>query len=205
MAKLRAALTGAALCALAWTPMNPAAATPAFAAPANPDAHTSGSGGGQSTTLITTDGSPLAPSALSLDPPATRRGGIVDLRTFAACDGSNTGTVTSPALEGPVQLAPAADGGLLAETRVGKDVKPGSYRVVDLCGGKVVAVGSLAIVDMGALATGGGWGATRIADGGSSAALLGGVRSTGSLALTGTAAAGGLVLLRRRLRGGVRG
>ncbi|MEZ0095855.1 hypothetical protein [Streptacidiphilus sp. EB129] len=243
MATLCAALTGAAVSALVLT-----AAAPAVAATGG------GQGGaGQVTSLVTTDNGAADPDVLTLDPGTTRPGGTVDLRTFAPCEGANTGTVTSPAFGAPVLLAPAADGGLFAEARVGGDTEPGGYRVVDSCGGKVVAVGTLRVAELGGLDTGGGWGATRavarVAAGTEAGGLgaaglgsarrgtarlesarlgsvplgsarlgsvswgserlgsvpLGSVRSAGSLALTGTAAVGGLLLLRRRLRGAGRG
>lgn len=194
MAKLRAALTGAAVSALVLTAVAPAAAA------------SGGSGGTAAggTTLVTTnvDGaatsSAAAPSGITVDPGVGRPGGSVDLRTFADCGGTETGTVGSAAFTAPVGLGLAADGGLFAEAQVAGSTRPGTYVVLERCNGRTVAAGTLKVVALGAPRTGGGWGATRVM---SVADPLAGARGQGALALTGAAALGGLVLLGSRARG----
>ncbi|MHA6760248.1 hypothetical protein [Streptacidiphilus sp. PAMC 29251] len=206
MAKLRAALTvGAAGSVLALLVLTPAVTATAAARPVAP--------GGGAAALVTTDvAAPAAAAAarsaakaaatglaaLSVDPGTSRPGGIVDLRTFADCGGTQAGTVASSGFVAPVSLALAADGGLYAQAQVARTTVPGTYQVRELCAGKAVAVGSLTVVDPVAPDTGGGWGATR-----AGVDVLGGTTGEGALVLTGAALLGGLVLLAGRLRGSV--
>ena len=206
MVELRAALAGAAVSALVLTAVLPAAS----AAAQTWKSSSSGSGGsGPGAVLVTTDvAAPAAPAAvggggwdaITVDPAISRGGGTVDLRTFADCGGTETGSVGSAAFAAPVPLALAADGGLYAEARVAVGAAPGAYPVQELCQGKAVAVGTLTLTAPEAPDTGGGWGATQAlaaADGDS----LGGAAGRASLALVAAAALGGLVQLRRRFHG----
>ena len=202
MVELRAALAGAAVSALVLTAVLPAAS----AAAQTWKSSSSGSGGaGPGAVLVTTDvAAPAAVGdggwdAITVDPAISRGGGTVDLRTFADCGGTETGSVGSAAFAAPVPLALAADGGLYAEARVAVGAAPGAYPVQELCQGKAVAVGTLTLTAPEAPDTGGGWGATRAlaADGDS----LGGAAGRASLALVAAAALGGLVQLRRRFHG----
>jgi hypothetical protein len=139
--------------------------------------------------------------AITVAPATSRPGGTVDLRTFADCGGTETGSVTSAAFAAPVSLGLAADGGLYAEARVAGNAAPGSYPVQELCDGKAVAVGTLTLADLRAPDTGGGWGATRGVAAVVGGDALGGTAGRASLVLIGTAALGGLVQLRRRFHG----
>ena len=204
MVELRAALVGAAVSALVLTAVLPAAS----AAAQTWKSSSSGSGGaGPGAVLVTTDvAAPAAPAAvggwdaITVDPAVSRGGGTVDLRTFADCGGTETGSVSSAAFAAPVPLALAADGGLYAEARIAGGAAPGAYPVQELCQGKAVAVGTLTLTAPEAPDTGGGWGATQaLAAGGGDA--LGGASGRASLALVAAAALGGLVQLRRRFHG----
>jgi hypothetical protein len=179
MVELRAALTGAVVSALVLAAVVAPAASAAAAAV------------------------PVAAGwdVITVAPASSRPGGTVDLRTFADCGGTETGSVTSAAFAAPVSLGLAADGGLYAEARVAGNAAPGSYPVRELCDGKAVAVGTLTLADLGAPDTGGGWGATRGAAAVVGGDALGGSAGRASLALIGAAALGGLVRLRRRVHG----
>lgn len=181
------------------------------------------------TTLVTTTGGdgaaqadpPAVVSAVDVimaAPAASRPGGTVELRTFADCAGSGSGIVTSPALAAPATLVMAADGGLFAEAAVAADAKPGDYPLVETCAGKTVASGQLTVRSLGAPATGGGWGATRIADAGSGltpALGLADLRSAGgapsradeyaSLGLIAAATVGAVLFAYQRRRAACRG
>ncbi|MEY9965823.1 hypothetical protein ABIA33_003873 [Streptacidiphilus sp. MAP12-16] len=206
MAKLHAALTGAALAVLALT----VGATPAVANAPVAQWTAAGSAGqatrsAPGTALVTSGNAAITPAVVALDvvtldPSTTRPGGSVDLRTFADCGGTSTGTATSPAFAAPANFALAPDGGLYVEARVARDAKPGTYRVVEVCGGRAVAAGSLRVVHLGALATGGGWGATRAEAAVTWAGVPDGAESFCALALTGATAIGGLALVGRRFR-----
>jgi hypothetical protein len=140
-------------------------------------------------------------AVISVDPSVTHPGGSIDLRTFADCGAGGPGSITSPAFAGSVPLTTATDGGLYAEGPVARDTKPGTYPVLELCGSKAVAAGTVTVVRAVAPETGGGWGATREAAALTGAGTLpGGAAGSGALALTGAAALSGLYyLLRRRL------
>ncbi|MFC1399767.1 MULTISPECIES: hypothetical protein [Streptacidiphilus] len=218
MAKLRTASAGAAVAAFALL-LAVQAAGPAAAATFG-DTGTGGTGAGgassadnaaRSTVLTTTDttgvkaeprGVLRALDVVTVSPALTRPGGSVDVRTFADCGGTTTGTVTSTAFAGPVKLGLAADGGLFAEAEVAKDAKPGPHPVTEQCSGTSVAVGTVTVVRIGALDTGGGWGATR---GLAGSDALGTATGRGALAVTGAAALGALELLRRRALAARRG
>ncbi|WP_052433014.1 hypothetical protein [Streptacidiphilus carbonis] len=205
MAKLRTATAGAAVAAFALA-LAVQTAAPAAAATLGP----SGTGGSstdnavRSTVLTTTDSTRViatprgvlrALDVVTVSPALTRPGGSVDVRTFADCGGTTTGTVASTAFAAPVKLGLAADGGLFAEAVVAKDAKPGPHPVTELCSGTPVAVGTVTVVRIGALDTGGGWGATRDLAG---TGALSSATGRGALAVTGAAALGALELLRRR-------
>jgi hypothetical protein len=222
--KLHAALAGAAVSVLALVPAVPASAATAVATAIGGKAAPPAVPG---TVLVTTNvAAPVAApagsaavsglEAVTADPATSRPGGTVDLRTFADCGGTETGSVTSPAFAVPVSLALAADGGLYAEARVAGTVRSGTYPVRELCQGRAVATGTLTVASLGAPDTGGGWGATRttaattvtrtaavssVAAGPVGADVLGGARGRASLALIGAAALGGLARLRRRFHG----
>lgn len=184
MAKLRAVLTGVAGCALVLTAVTPAAAA-------------GGGAGAAGTPLVT-----VGPSAIAVAPAFGRPGGNIDLRTFADCGGAETGTVASAAFAAPVGLGLAADGGLFAQAQVGRNTRPGAYTVLELCGGRKVAAGTLQVVAPLAPDTGGGWGAlSRTAP---VATAFDGTRGGAALGLTGAAALCGLLLLGRRTLGSPR-
>ena len=214
MAKLRTASAGAAVAAFALL-LAVQTAGPAAAAAAFGDTGTGGSSSAdnaaRSTVLTTTDTSGVraeprgvlrALDVVTVSPALTRPGGSVDVRTFADCGGTTTGTVASTAFAAPVKLGLAADGGLFAEATVAKDAKPGSHPVTEECSGTSVAVGTVTVVRIGALDTGGGWGATRDLAGSDA---LGSASGRGALAVTGAAALGAMELLRRRALAARRG
>jgi hypothetical protein len=224
MAKLRTASAGAAVAAFALL-LAVQTAAPAAAASfgntgtgsGNPGTGTPGAGGPSSvdraaryTVLTTTNSSVVAVprgvlralDVVTVSPALTRPGGSVDVRTFADCGGTTTGTVTSTAFAEPVKLGLAADGGLFAEAVIAKDAKPGSHPVTEQCSGTSVAVGTVTVVRIGALDTGGGWGAGRDLAG---SGALGSATGRGALAVTGAAALGALELLRRRALAARRG
>lgn len=135
---------------------------------------------------------PLTPVTVS--PSTVHPGGSVDLRTFADC-GGGTGTVLSEAFAGPVTLGPAAGGGIFGHAAVSSQTRPGTYRVVDVCGDSSVAVGQVTVRRVGAIAAGGGWGALR----GTAGAAHG---NPAAEALVGAALAAALArTARRRVRG----
>ncbi|TDU06428.1 hypothetical protein EDD99_4985 [Streptomyces sp. 846.5] len=218
MAKLRTASAGAAVAAFALllavqTAAPAAAASFGNTGTGNPGPGTPGTPGAggpssadraaRNTVLTTTNSSVVAVprgvlralDVVTVSPALTRPGGSVDVRTFADCGGTTTGTVTSTAFAEPVKLGLAADGGLFAEAVIAKDAKPGSHPVTEQCSGTSVAVGTVTVVRIGALDTGGGWGAGRDLAGSDA---LGSATGRGALAVTGAAALGALELLRRR-------
>ena len=213
MAKLRTASAGAAVAAFALL-LAVQTAGPAAAAAAFGDTGTGGSSSAdnaaRNTVLTTTDTSGVtaprgvlrALDVVTVSPALTRPGGSVDVRTFADCGGTTTGTVASTAFAAPVKLGLAADGGLFAEAVVARDAKPGPHPVTEECSGTSVAVGTVTVVRVGALDTGGGWGATRDLAGSDA---LGSATGRGALAVTGAAALGALELLRRRALAARRG
>jgi hypothetical protein len=223
MAKLRTASAGAAVAAFALL-LAVQTAVPAAAASFGNTGTGSGTGSGtpgtggpssadraaRNTVLTTTNSSVVAVprgvlralDVVTVSPALTRPGGSVDVRTFADCGGTTTGTVTSTAFAAPVKLGLAADGGLFAEAVIAKDAKPGSHPVTEQCSGTSVAVGTVTVVRIGALDTGGGWGASRDLAGSDA---LGSATGRGALAVTGAAALGALELLRRRALAARRG
>lgn len=222
MAKLRTASAGAAVAAFALllavqTAAPAAAASFGTTGTGNPGTGNPGAGGPSSadraarnTVLTTTNSSVVAVprgvlralDVVTVSPALTRPGGSVDVRTFADCGGTTTGTVTSTAFAAPVKLGLAADGGLFAEAVIAKDAKPGSHPVTEQCSGTSVAVGTVTVVRIGALDTGGGWGASRDLAGSDA---LGSATGRGALVVTGAAALGALELLRRRALAARRG
>ena len=222
MAKLRTASAGAAVAAFALllavqTAAPAAAASFGTIGTGNTGTGNPGAGGPSSadraarnTVLTTTNSSVVAVprgvlralDVVTVSPALTRPGGSVDVRTFADCGGTTTGTVTSTAFAAPVKLGLAADGGLFAEAVIAKDAKPGSHPVTEQCSGTSVAVGTVTVVRIGALDTGGGWGASRDLAGSDA---LGSATGRGALVVTGAAALGALELLRRRALAARRG
>lgn len=138
--------------------------------------------------------------AVAVEPGTGRPGGTVDLHASVDCGGISSGVVRSSAFAQPVTLALAADGGLYGQARIDETAVPGDYDVAEFCGNRPVAHGRLAVAELGAPDTGGGWAARTGTTPGTAAppAPARGALAYSALGLTAAAALAALTLAYRR-------
>ena len=105
---------------------------------------------------------PAVRFSIEIDPSTTVPGAGVSLVSFHGCDDASDPLAVSPAFSSSVPFRRVDSRRLLARAVVSQDVDPGSYAVDEQCHGRTIGSGRLRIVPLTSLATGGGWGGSRV-------------------------------------------